>query len=590
MEEFKVSPDKPWFKPESGWEDKIPTNLEFPVKTVDRLVEDAAQRWPDKLAARFLGEEMTYGEYNKKVNKFASSLAQLGLKKSETVAILLPNSFQFMIAYNAVLRVGGIISAINPTYKPLEIKHQMEIVNASYLIYLDVLYEDKIKPIRKDLNLKFIIGSNIGDFLPWFKKKLGAFLKKLPSAKLPPESMQFTELLKTNKEPPLVRVDPHKDAAVYIMTGGTTGIPKAAILSHFNLYSNAMQILAWFFKSQPGIGNLGILPFFHAFGMTTILNLTPLFGGYIHLFPKPPKTPELLKVIQNQAPDEGFIFIGAEVLFQRVADFEDLENFDIEGKLFLNVSGAGPLHKDVQERYEEKTNAPLVEGYGLTEAGPVVTVNPLWCDEEQRRSGSIGLPLPGTEIKIVHKTDYTKELELTDDPEDRENIGELAVAGPQVMLGYLNNDQETNAHIFEKDDKRWLLTGDIGYMNHLGQVTILDRKKELIKYKGYSVFPKDVENLIGRHEAVNEIAVAGLPDEDTTEVIKAWIVLEKEFEGKITEEDIISWCKENITHYKVPAHIEFIDEIPKNLVGKVLRRVLRENDPIWKNYFLEHEN
>ncbi len=245
------------------------------------------------------------------------------------------------------------------------------------------------------------------------------------------------------------------------------------------------------------------------------------------------------------------------------------------------MSGAGPLHTHVQHGFEEKAQVPLIEGYGLTEAGPVVSANLLYGTDEERRGGTIGYPLPGTDWKIVDRNDPHRDLGIGEGPEDKDHIGELAVCGPQVMLGYLDNPAETEAHFLEVDKKRWLLTGDIGYMNQDGIVTIMDRKKELIKVKGFSVFPKDVENLLGRHESVSEVAVAGLPDTQNTELIKAWIVLKPEFVGRITEKEILAWCKENMTHYKVPRHVEFRESIPKNLVGKVLRRELREHDPLW---------
>jgi long-chain acyl-CoA synthetase len=231
--------------------------------------------------------------------------------------------------------------------------------------------------------------------------------------------------------------------------------------------------------------------------------------------------------------------------------------------------------------FEKRTGVPLIEGYGLTEASPIVSANLLYGTDEMRRSGTIGFPLPGTDWRIVDRTDPHRDLGIGEGPEDKDHIGELAVNGPQVMVGYLDNPAETEAHFFEEDGRRWLLTGDIGFMNQAGMVTILDRKKELIKVKGFSVFPKDVENLLGRHPAISEVAVAGLPDSQSTELIKAWVVLKPEFVGKVTEAEIIAWSKENITHYKVPRQVEFRESIPKNLVGKVLRRELREHDPLW---------
>ncbi|MBU1218609.1 AMP-binding protein [Myxococcota bacterium] len=580
-----ISPDSPWFSETAGWPDEVSRNPEFPVRPLDSIISDAASRWPSNRAARFLGMDMTYGEYNRYVDAFADSLYKLGIKKGETVAILLPNSFQYMISYFAIMRIGAIVSGINPTYKPLEIKHQLETVKAKYLIFLDALYKEKIEPIKHDISIKVFIGTNIADFLPWHKQKLGKLLKKIPSAPLPSDAVSFTSLLKSGKNPPAIEIDPVKDPATYIMTGGTTGVPKAAVLTHYNILCNALQVRMWFYRSNQNIANLGILPFFHAFGMTAIMNLTPLYGGWVLLFPRPPKMEELCASLEKDIPKEGTIFIGAEVLFQRMADFPDLKKYKIARKLFLGVSGAGPLHRAVQDRFESVTGCPLVEGYGLTEASPVVSVNPLWCSDDQRRSGSIGIPLPGTKWRIVDKSDPTIELGIGSGPDDKDHIGEIAVCGPQVMQGYLDNPEETASHIIDVDGENWLLTGDIGFMNPHGQVTILDRKKELIKFKGYSVFPKDVENLVGKHECISEIAVAGLPDADSGEVIKAWVVLKESWKSKITEDELIKWCMENITHYKVPKYIEFIDEIPKNMVGKVLRRLLRENDPIYQEYF-----
>jgi long-chain acyl-CoA synthetase len=309
------------------------------------------------------------------------------------------------------------------------------------------------------------------------------------------------------------------------------------------------------------------------------MNSVIRYGGWMMLFPRPPETNIVVEKIIELAPPEGTIYCGAEILFKKFSDFfevaENRERYakDLEGKLELCVSGAGPLHRPIQEAFEKATGARLSEGYGLTEASPVVSCGPFWGE---RKIGTIGLPFPGTDWRIVDKTDHTKNLGTGE-----EAVGELAVAGPQVMVGYLNREEESKETLVEMDGKTWLLTGDIGYMDELGRVVIKDRKKQLIKYKGYSVFPKEVEELVGGHDAVDEVAVAGLPDKEAGEIIKAWVVLKGERKGSVTEDELTAWCKDNMTHYKVPRIVEFIDEVPKSPIGKVLRRQLQEADPIW---------
>jgi long-chain acyl-CoA synthetase len=271
------------------------------------------------------------------------------------------------------------------------------------------------------------------------------------------------------------------------------------------------------------------------------------------------------------------IYCGVEVLFQRLADFPDVEKYHLGGKLGLCVSGAGPLHSYVREAFEAKVpGARLVEGYGLTEASPVVCAGPFYG---KNKPGSIGLPFVGTDCKIVDIATGEQEL-----PPGPDNVGELIVHGPQVMKGYLRQDDE-GRDLREIDGKIWLYTGDLGYMDEEGSIFLCDRKKQLIKHKGYSVFPKEVETLVGQHPAIKEVAAAGIPDRTTNEQIKAWVVLKPEFVGKVTEEEIKDWCKQNITHYKVPRYIEFRDSLPCNAVGKVMRRELQENDPLYIEYY-----
>ena len=569
---FYLSEDKPWFKKESGWPDEVPKNYDFPLKGMGDLAVEAAEKWPEEKIMWFLDQFMTYKEFINYVNKMATSLSQMGYKKGDVIALLLPNSFQYVISYYAAQRLGVIVTGINPTYKPLEVLHQLRITGAKGLVVLDALFEPNVKPIYDKHKLENVIVTNIADFLPATKRFLGKLLKKIPTGKVSVPHTKFTDLFKITPDVPHVEIDAYNDVAAYLMTGGTTGVPKAAVLTHYNLVSNALQSKLWLFKAQPGNCAIGVIPLFHSFAMTTVMNLSLTFGGWMMLFPKPPDTKELIDKILEIGADNGTFYAGPEVLFQRMADYPNVENLGLNKKLLMAISGAGPLHRQIQEKFEKNTGCKLVEGYGLTETSPVVSAGPFYGI---RTTGTIGLPFPGTDWKITDNDG--KELPVGE-------IGELWVAGPQIMKEYLNKPEETAETIIEKDGKRWLLTGDLGKMDEFGRVMITGRKKQLIKHRGYSVFPADVETLIADHPAVNEVAVAGLPDleGDEGEIIKAWVVLEDEHKGSITEEELRKWCRENMAPYKVPKQIEFIEELPKNLIGKVMHRLLVEADPIYK--------
>jgi len=576
---YHVDESKVWFKPESGWPQEVPKNLEFPKMSLGRMFDDAVGRNGDKPIGWFLGGWMTYNEMSGHVDALATAFHNHGFRKGDVVSLLLPNSFQYIMCYYACAKLGVVVSGVNPTYKPGEILHQLKTVNTRGLVVLDALYEGSVAPILSQSGVELLIHTNVADFLPPLKQFLGKLLKKIPSGPVPKHSVSLTSLLKTPANVPEVEIDPEEDTATYIMTGGTTGIPKAAVLTHFNCVSNVIQGLTWLYKLQPGMCNLGILPFFHSFAMTCIMNVTFHANGWMMLFPRPPAMEELCKRVEEIGEDNNTIFLGAEILFQKMAEYIEANpgRHKLDNKLLHCISGAGPLHRPVQEKFERLTNAKLVEGYGLTETSPIVSAGPFYG---KRKSGTIGLPFVGTEWKIMDTETTSREL-----PPGEENIGEICIAGPQVMKAYLNRDEETAAHLVKfPDGKIYMLTGDLGYIDEHGQITIKDRKKQLIKYKGYSVFPKEVEELVGGHPMVSEVAVHGLPDPETNESIKAWVVLRDDAKGKISESELTSWCRENMTHYKVPRYIEFRDDIPKTPVGKVLRRELAEADPIYKKY------
>ncbi len=571
---FHIDESAPWLKESSGWPVQVPKNFDFPKISLYEMLAKTAKEHSKRPAMWFLDRFMNYKEFISRVDALSSAFVKLGLKKGDVIALLLPNSFQYVISYYAIARLGGIITACNPTYKPLELLYQLRVTGAKALICLDALYEGTVKPIAAEAHLEHIIATNIADFMCPIKRFFGRLFGKIPHAKMPPEVLSYKKLLATAEIAPPTAINPMEDVAAYLMTGGSTGVPKAAQLTHFNLVSNAFQARLWLWKSGTGFGDIGVLPLFHAFAMSTVMNTPITCGGWILLFPKPPKMDVLCKTICRLAPHAlgDFVFCGVEVLFKRLIDFKELDHYPIYGKLSLCVSGAGPLNPAIQATFEQKLGSRLVVGYGLTEASPVVSCGPFYGE---RRPESIGLPFIGTKWKIVDMENGEEEL-----PPGPENIGELIVAGPQVMKGYLKASELDN-DIREINGERWLFTGDLGYMDEAGRVYIRDRKKQLIKYKGYSVFPQEIESLLAKHPAIDEVAVAGLPDRVSNEVIKAWVVLKPDYKGQVTEDDIISWAKENMAHHKIPRLVEFRDELPKSIVGKVMRRELRENDPLF---------
>jgi long-chain acyl-CoA synthetase len=576
---YHVDEGRVWFKPESGWPDEVPKNREFPKMTLGQMFDETVKQHANDRIGWFLDTWMSYGEMAVHVEALATAFHNHGLRKGDVLALLLPNSFQYIMCYYACAKLGVIVSGVNPTYKPGEIQHQLKTIHAKGLVVLDALYQGSVAPIIGKTGVELLVHTNVADFLPPVKQFLGKLLKKIPTGPVPKHSIPLASLLKTRPNLPRVELDPEKDTATYIMTGGTTGVPKAAVLSHFNCISNVLQALNWLYQLKDGMCTVGILPFFHSFAMTCVMNVTIRAGGWIMIFPKPPAMDELCHRVATLGVDHNTIYLGAEILFQKMADYVEANpgKYDLKNKLLHCISGAGPLHRPVQEKFERVTGARLVEGYGLTESTPVVSAGPFYG---KRKIGTIGLPFTGTEWKVMDIETCTKEL-----PPGEENIGELCLAGPQVMVGYLDRPEETAETVkVMADGKRWLLTGDLGYMDGDGQVVLRDRKKQLIKYKGYSVFPKEVEELVGGHPLVSEVAVHGLPDPEAGEVIKAWVVLKEEGRGKLTEEELTAWCKENMTHYKVPRHIEFRPDIPKTVVGKVMRRELAEADPIYKKY------
>ncbi|MBD3228017.1 MAG: AMP-binding protein [Candidatus Lokiarchaeota archaeon] len=570
MTYYKVKGDRMWYK---HWPEDIPKNIDIPEDmSVDDMLKDTVEKYPDYPAMVFKGREWTYSEFNELVDRFAKGLQDLGLEKGDRVCLNMPNIPQYMISFFGVMRAGGIASPIVPLQKAAEIRHQVTDSGAKMLIIFDVFYEEEVQKIIDELPLEKVILVRLGWALKTFTRILGNLLGMVPKMKNLPEGekfIRFKELLKSEGKPKELEFDNKNDLAVLMYTGGTTGLPKGAMLSQFNLVSNCYQCDAWIPGTEPGKeATVGALPFSHIFGLTTMMLTAIKIGGKCILVPDPGDIPDLINNIVN---NNGTLFSGVNTLFNKINNHPKAEQFDLSC-LKSALSGAGPLAKEVQEKFESLTGARIVEGYGLTETSPVVSANPL-SEKGMRKIGTVGIPFPNTDIKIVDPT--TKEdIPQPGKEDDLASHGEIAIKGPQVFLGYYNRPDAT------KKDLRdgWVFTGDIAYFDEDGYIHIMDRLKDLIKYKGHSVYPREVEDLMYQYEPINEVGVIGLKLEGGEETIKAFVSLKEEYKGKITVDDIKEWCKENIAGYKWPRIVEIIDEVPTTNVGKVLRRKLREKE------------
>lgn len=554
--------EKPWYQ---WYPEGIPKEIEIPEVPLFELLRETAKKYPDMVAYVFFGREVTFKELDDASDRFATALSKMGVKKGDKVALFLPNCPQFAIAYYGALKVGAIVTAINPLYKPREVNFQLKDSGAETIVALDLLYP-VVEQAKRDTALKNIIITSIADYLPPIKRVLGKLLGKVKTLKVPkgPSIYYLMDLLKEYPpEPPKVEVDPKEDIAVLQYTGGTTGLPKGAMLTHYNLVANTLQTKAWIPDFEEGKEVvIGVLPWFHIYGQTVVMNLGTAAAAKVIVFPRF-DAEEVMKAIQKY---KATLFPAVATIYNAINIHPKVKEYDLSS-LRAGISGAGPLPVAIQKTFEELTGAKICEGYGLTEASPVTHCNPL---KGKRKVGSIGIPLPSTDAAIA---DLEKDEFLPPG-----EVGELVVKGPQVMKGYWNRPEETKNVFMTINGETWLRTGDIAKADEEGFFYIIDRKKDLIKYKGYSVYPREVEEVLYEHPAIKECAVVGVPDPKAGETIKAFVALKEEYKGKVTEKDIIEWAKERMAPYKYPRIVEFRDELPKTIVGKVLRRVLREEE------------
>jgi long-chain acyl-CoA synthetase len=555
-----MNPDnKKWL---SFYPKEIPKSIDYEEKPLHYFLKRAAEENPDSKALTFYGTTMTYKQLYEQTCSFANELSSLGLSKGDRVSIMLPNCPQSVISYYAILMIGGIVVQTNPTYVERELRYQMNDSQAKAIICLDLLYP-RVQKVKADTSLQHVIVTSVKDYLPFPKNMLYPIKQKkeygiIVHVEYSTRVHAFKKLATSGStEEFKVEINPKKDLALLQYTGGTTGFPKGVMLTHYNLVANTQQASSWMYKLKEGEEKiLGILPFFHVYGMTVVMNFAVMAKSMMILLAKFDPT-ETLKVIAKQKPT---IFPGAPTIYIALLNHPKIKKYDISS-INACLSGSAPLPVEVQEKFEKVTGGKLVEGYGLTEASPVTHANLLWG---HRVKGSIGIPWPDTIAAII--SPESKE------PVPTGTIGEIAVKGPQVMQGYWNRKEDTEKTLHDG----WLLTGDLGYADDDGYFYIVDRKKDMIIAGGYNIYPREVEEVLYEHENILEAAVVGIKDEYRGETVKAFIVLK---EGKkVTEDELNAFCRKHLASYKVPRAYEFRDELPKTTIGKILRRVLIEEE------------
>ncbi len=566
--------DKPWLK---SYEKGVPTTLHpYPAQPVPKFLQDTAQRTPHAVATitsahlPLVGRqkaELTYSELDTQSDALAVALGEMGVQKGDRVAVVMPNCAQYVITFYAILKAGAIVCAVNPTYPGPRMQEQIKDCGANTAIVLSLFY-NTVKQIQSGTDVKNVIVTNIKDSLP----PLAAFLftiakeaKEGHRVQIQPGDHSFVDLIQRYRgRKPSVDIQP-TDIAIFQYTGGTTGFPKAAMSTHQALVCNVKQCDSWYAGESRTEVFLCAIPLFHVFGMVAVMNHAVSIGAAMIMTPNPRDIKELLEVIQAYKPT---LFHGVPAMYNAIINHPDV----MAGKYDLSsiracISGSAPLPPATKRQFEKSTGGHLVEGYGMSETPTATHVNPL---QGENPIGSIGLPLPDTEVRIVSLDDGETDVPVGE-------VGELVISGPQLMQGYYRLPTETNNSLrSDAEGKKWLHTGDVARMDETGYFYIVDRKKDMALIGGFNVYPTMIEKVLSEHPAVREVSVAGIPHPNPKkigqEALKAWVVL-KEGE-KITEKDLIDFATARLARYEVPTRIQFVDQLPKTAIGKVLRREL----------------
>ncbi|MDX2094389.1 MAG: long-chain fatty acid--CoA ligase [Alphaproteobacteria bacterium] len=547
------------------WESHYPHGLRwhegFYPRPLYTLLDEAVRRWPENIALDFFGKTYSYTRLHEMVNRIATGLQTLGVIKGTRVGLFMPNCPQYVMLYYAILKAGGTVVNFNPLYSGHEIAHELKDAHVEIIatVNLHATY-DKLVPFIGNSSLRKIIVCNFGEAMPIAKRALFMAAKVRDIAHPPTDSYHVTlnTLLESAEMTTPVNILPNSHVAVLQYTGGTTGVPKGAMLTHSNLYINTFQCAGWMVGLTPGNETmLAVLPFFHVFAMTVALNLAIANGFTIIIHPKF----DLKHVLSDIAHKKPTIMPGVSTLYATINNARNLAQYDLSS-IKMCISGGGPLPVEVKLQFEKLTGCVLVEGYGLTESSPVTHCNPL---VGVNKSGSIGMPLPGTLAEIIDKDDRVT-------PMAQGEIGEICISGPQVMLGYLNRTDETENVL--RNGR--LHTGDLGYMDADGYFYVVDRLKEMIIVGGYNVYPRNVEEEIYAHPSVAECAVIGLDHPTRGQMIKAYLVLKEGAE--LDEPGLKEHLKPRLTAYALPHAVEFRAALPKNNIGKILKRELVEEE------------
>jgi long-chain acyl-CoA synthetase len=558
---------RPWLK---WYLPGVPTDVVVEEKSVVDTFNETTDKWKNKTAIVFYGKKMNYQEIRDQVDRFATALADLGVKKGDKIALLLLNSPQFMIAYFGALKAGATLTTISPVYVGSEIKYQLEDSGARMIVCMDILYDNVEK---SGVKLDAVILTSISEYLPGMKKFLGSSVLRAVYQKMaaPPVEVfekegfyRFQDLLKKYPpNPPQIQFDVRNDIVTLPYTGGTTGRPKGAMITHYN-FAAARQLGSKFWGDIVQEGKetvIAYLPFYHIYGQAVVM-MGGLTEGYTSILITTPDPDDILSAIESY---HGSIFYGVPSLYEYLKDYEKTNRVNWK-KIKVLISGADALLEDTAMGWEKRTSARIHEGWGMTETTSTGVVSPYG----RAKIGSFGCPMPSCVAAIV-EAEGTKFLPVGE-------TGELVFKGPNVFKGYWNKLEATKEVFLEVDGETWLRTGDLARMDEEGYFYFYDRKKDMIKYKGLQVFAREVEEVITSHPQVREAGVIGVPDPEVGEKVKAIVVLESEARGRVSEEDIMKYCAGKLASYMVPKIIEFRGEVPKTDIGKVSRRELREED------------
>jgi long-chain acyl-CoA synthetase len=538
----------------------VPEHVELPKASLAGLLEDAARDFPHAPVLHFEGRTTSYAQLLSQVRRFSGVLASLGVGRGTKVGLILPNCPQAVVALFGALRLGATVVNNNPLYTERELGHQLADAGVEVLVCLDLVYE-RVKAVRPHTAIREVVVTSVLDELPGVKRVLAPYTRKGKAAsaaigKDEPVRRWREALGSATDVPDPVEIDADNDLALLQYTGGTTGVSKGVMLTHANLRANVEQVRAWFPDADPGREvMMAVLPFFHVYGLTVCLLLGLRLGAALVLLPRF-DLDGVLSAVDKYRPT---LFPGVPTMYVAINNAAAKGGHDLSS-IKACLSGAAALPLEVAERFERLSGGRLVEGYGLSESSPVAIANPIYG---KRKAGTIGMPIPDTLARVADPVDPAKTMPVGEP-------GELALAGPQVMRGYWNRPDET-AQVLRDG---WLLTGDMAVMDEEGYFSIVDRKKDLIIAGGYNVYPREVEEVLYEHAKILEVAVAGVPDSYRGEIVKAFVVLRSGEQA--TADEIREFAKARLAAYKVPRSVEFRDELPKTMIGKILRRALVE--------------